>query len=73
MIRKIIKRMKCEHEYHQVGSFRNWGGSEYLDYIVIYCPKCDKQKSVYMSEFRIIERKRIVRESYRKRVESGKE
>lgn len=71
MIRKIIKRMKCEHEYYQIGSFRHWGGSRYTEYVVIYCPKCDKQKSVYLSDFKLIQRKRRVRESYRERVESG--
>lgn len=67
MFKKLMKRWNCTHEYHWIGSFRRWEGSQYYTFIVTYCPKCGHEKTQYEVDYQMSVRKNKVYQDYRRR------
>lgn len=51
-MKKFIKRLKCKHEYQKIDtwtrSYPSYNNGSYITdlYYVLYCPVCDKEKTV---------------------------
>ena len=43
MFKQWRKRRKCDHDYHVVKRFRKWLSYEYVNYVWVYCPKCEHE------------------------------
>ena len=67
MFKRLRKQWKCGHEYHRLGTFRKWTGSEYVEYVKVYCPKCGHETYGTENQWRHEQAKKRIREDYERR------
>lgn len=65
---KAFKQWRCKHEYHKVNEFEadidEGVGFQLEDFVVIFCPKCDKQETVTKFRYETLMNKYVVKENF---------
>jgi hypothetical protein len=67
----MFKKWFCKHEYQKVSSYKkdidDTIGYKLEEVIIIYCPKCKKQKEVLTHEYEAIMNKQYLDKEYGKK------
>ena len=61
-MRNFIRKLRCDHEYHEIGTHRSPGDvpGYWVNYIIAYCPKCKKEKHISYSRYELNAKKRKI-------------
>jgi hypothetical protein len=70
-----LRQLFCNHEFQKVSSYKkdvdDTIGYKLADIVIIYCPKCKKQKEVLLHEYEAIMNKQRLDKEYKQNDNEG--
>lgn len=75
MFKRLLKQWNCWHEFKEVETWHSimsteWGNKIEVSLTLLYCPKCDKKKTVMTEEYKkkkaVEEKINNIKKSYEK-------
>ena len=67
MFKKWMKQFTCDHRFYEIT--RRKSVNTPATYVIVYCPRCDKQKEMLAHQWELIEGRREIREKYGRKEE----